>query len=175
MPIETVDIATPDGVADSYLAKGDGPGVLFLMDAFGLRPAIESMVERIAARGYAVLAPNTLYRIGRSPIVDLSLLADPDRRGELFGIVGPAIRELTPERASADGGAYLDYLESVAAAPVALTGYCMGGRLGWMIATAYPERVAALGAFHTGGLVTQEPASPPPSAGQAAAGPVLGP
>jgi dienelactone hydrolase len=53
---ETVEISTQDGVADAYLARPaeqgtSRPGVLFLMDAFGLRPRIEEMVDRIAALG----------------------------------------------------------------------------------------------------------------------------
>jgi carboxymethylenebutenolidase len=32
----------------------------------------------------------------------------------------------------------------------------MGGRLGWWIAVANTDRVAALAAFHTGGLVTDD-------------------
>jgi carboxymethylenebutenolidase len=36
----------------------------------------------------------------------------------------------------------------------------MGGRLGWRIAAAHPDRVAALAAFHPGGLVTDAPDSP---------------
>jgi carboxymethylenebutenolidase len=68
---------------------------------------------------------------------------------------------LTPERIAADGAAYLDELDKVAApGPLAITGYCMGGRVGWWIAAAHPERVAALAAFHTAGLVTDEPDSP---------------
>jgi carboxymethylenebutenolidase len=35
----------------------------------------------------------------------------------------------------------------------------MGGRLAWRIATTQPGRVAALAAFHTAGLVTDEPDS----------------
>jgi carboxymethylenebutenolidase len=70
---QTVDIAMPDGVADAYLTRpGDGdrrPGVLMIMDAFGLRERIFEMADRIAARGYAVLAPNVFYRAGRSPVL----------------------------------------------------------------------------------------------------------
>jgi carboxymethylenebutenolidase len=40
----------------------------------------------------------------------------------------------------------------------------MGGRVGWRIATAYPDRVAALGGFHVGGLVTDDSDSPHRSA-----------
>jgi len=73
--------------------------------------------------------------------------------------------ELTPERLAADGAAYLDELAKVAEEPFAITGYCMGTRLGLRIAAAHPDRVAALGGFHGGGLVTDDPASPHLSAG----------
>src|SRR5205807_9878177 len=73
MRSSTVDIRTPDGVADAYLTRPDEgerhPGVLFLMDAFGLRPRIEEMADRIAERGYAVLAPNVFFRAGRAPVL----------------------------------------------------------------------------------------------------------
>jgi carboxymethylenebutenolidase len=36
----------------------------------------------------------------------------------------------------------------------------MGGRVGWWIAAAHPDRVAALAAFHTAGMVTDDPNSP---------------
>lgn len=161
----TIEVETAAGVADSYLARPDDgrshPGVLLLIDAFGLRPQIEEMAGRIAAAGYVVLAPNVFYRRGRAPVVSLDGLDDPARRGEVFARVMPLIRELTPERIVADGAAYLDRLgEEADGGPVAISGYCMGGRLGWRIAAAYPDRVAALGCFHTGGLVTDDAASP---------------
>jgi carboxymethylenebutenolidase len=40
----------------------------------------------------------------------------------------------------------------------------MGVRVGWRIATAHPDRVAALAGFHAGGLVTDAPDSPHRSA-----------
>lgn len=168
---ETIEIEAADGVADSYLTRPDDgqdhPGVLFLIDAFGLRPQIERMADRIAAAGYVVLAPNVFYRRGRAPVVSLDGLGDPERRGEVFGRVMPLIRELTTERIVADGAAYLDRLDEEAdGGRVAISGYCMGGRLGWRIAAAYPDRVAALGCFHTGGLVTDDEDSPHRSAAE---------
>ena len=148
----------PDGVADAYLTRPDDepcPGVLFVMDAYGVRPTIEEMADRIAADGYIVLAPNVFYRAGRSPV-------EP---GTDFQQIRPLIEELTPERISGDGAAYLDFLGKAGArGPVAITGYCMGGRVGWWIAAAHPGRVAALGAFHTAGLVTDGADSPHQSA-----------
>lgn len=163
MQSSMVEIPTPDGVANAYLARPDGnlnPGVLFIMDAFGLRPTIEGMVRRIAADGYVVLAPNVFYRAGRDPIGPLPDLADPEQRAAFFQSLRPMFEQLTSDRVAADGGAYLDYLAQVAGPGlVAITGYCMGGRLGWQIAAAYPDRVGALGAFHTAGLVSDGPDS----------------
>ncbi len=169
MPSSTVDITTPDGVADAYLTRPDAdphPGVLFLIDAIGLRPRIEEMADRIAERGYVVLAPNVFYRAGRAPVLPLPDFSDPDNRDQFMQSLRPLMQELTPERIVTDGGAYLDYLANAAAEPVAITGYCMGVRLGWRIAAAYPDRVVALGGFHGGGLVTDAPDSPHRSADQ---------
>ena len=170
MPSSTVDISTPDGTANAYLSRPDDlphPGVLYLMDAFGLRPTTDEMADRIASAGYVVLAPNVFYRAGRSPVPPLPDMSNEEQRTAFYQTLRPLMEELTPERIVSDGDAYLDYLEHMAApGPVAITGYCMGGRLGWRIAAAYPDRVKALGGFHAGGLVTEEPDSPHGSAGE---------
>ncbi|MHB8490826.1 MAG: dienelactone hydrolase family protein [Solirubrobacteraceae bacterium] len=168
---KTVDIDTEDGVADAYLSLPPGqdsghPGVLFIMDAFGLRPRIEEMADRIAARGFVVLAPNVFYRAGRASTMEMPDLADPAQRDSFFARLRPAMAELTGERIAGDGASYLDYLGELASPPFAITGYCMGGRLGWRIAAAHPERIAALAAFHTGGLVSEDEDSPHLSAGK---------
>jgi carboxymethylenebutenolidase len=177
MRSEMIDVPTQDGVADAYLARPDDehhPAVLLVMDAFGLRPQIERMADRIASEGFVVLAPNVFYRAGRAPVVALDGLGDPEQRGRIFERVMPLVRELTPERIVRDGRAYLDRLEPLGRGPIAITGYCMGGRVGWRIAAAYPERVAALGGFHVGGLVTDGDDSPHRSAGTIAAEVYLG-
>jgi carboxymethylenebutenolidase len=164
MRSETIEVTTADGVADAYLVRPDDerrPGVLFVMDAYGLRPQIERMMERIAGEGYVVLAPNLFYRAGRAPVVPLEGIA--------FEQVMPLVRGLTPDQIVRDGDAYLSSLEEVARGPVAITGYCMGGRAAWRIAAAYPDRVAALAAFHVGGMVTDTDDSPHRSAGRVAA------
>jgi len=168
--VSEVEIRAADGTADAYLAAPDEqrhPGVLLLMDAYGLRPTIAEMADRIAAAGYVVLAPNLFYRAGRSPVQPLPDLADPEQRASFFQSLRPLMEQLTPERLAADGAAYLDHLTEVSSdGPVALSGYCMGARVAWRIAVAHPERVAALAGFHAGGLVTDAPDSPHLSAGQ---------
>jgi carboxymethylenebutenolidase len=169
MRSSTLDIRAPDGVADAHLTRPDEderhPGVLLVMDAFGLRRRIEEMADRISGRGYAVLAPNVFYRAGRAPVLPFPDMSQGGARAEFFKAVRPLIDQLTPERVAADGGAYLDELAKVADEPFAITGYCMGARLGWRIAAAHPDRVAALAGFHGGGLVTDDAQSPHRSAG----------
>src|SRR5579871_459471 len=94
----TVDVSTPDGVADCYLTgTGDRthPGVLLMIDAIGLRPRIEEMADRIAAQGYVVLAPNVFYREGRAPVWDPPNLSDPESRAAFMQSLGPAVVKLT--------------------------------------------------------------------------------
>jgi len=159
-----IDVPTPDGVADCYLTRPAGdaphPGVLFMIDAIGLRLRIKEMADRIAAKGYVVLAPNTFYRAGRAPIWPEPDLADSAAAGEFFKGLGPPMGALTPAAITRDGGPYLDRLGKLTDGPVGITGYCMGGRLGWTIAAAYPDRVAAFAGFHTGSMVTEASNSP---------------
>jgi carboxymethylenebutenolidase len=163
----TVQITTADGTADAYLVKpeGDGPfpGVLMFMDAFGLRPRLAEMAGRIAERGYAVLVPNLFYRHARPPLIDPGDLADPEKRAAVFGRLAPMMQALTPATITADTGAYLDFLAAqpgVAPGPAAAVGYCVGGWTGLHAIEAHPDRIAALGSFHAGRVVGDQPDSP---------------
>ena len=166
METTTVQVPTADGVADAYFVKPDGdgpfPAVLMFMDAFGLRPRLAEMAERIAQRGYAVLVPNLFYRSAQGQLVTPEELTDPEKRGAAFGRLGPMMQELTPARIAADSGSYLDFLAaqpSVAPGPVVATGYCMGGRQALRAIEAHPDRIKALASFHAGGIVSDDPDS----------------
>lgn len=169
MPHEMITVDTPDGHAQAYLSVPDDasvplPGVLFIMDAIGIREQIEKMADRIAAWGYVVLAPNVFYRSGTvedlAPPADL---LDPDTRAAVMGEAMPRVRGLVPELAIPDLSAYVDALlarPEVAAGDIGVTGYCMGGRLALLAAATRPDVVGAVGIFHAGGLVTDDSASP---------------
>lgn len=163
----SVDISTADGTADAYLAHPDDggrhPGVLLYMDAFGLRPHLEKMADRLAAAGYTVLVPNVFHRHGRSPVVDLPEFIDPGERPEIFEKIGPMLQSLTPDQVERDADAYLRHLaESPQATdgPVGITGYCMGAALALRTAASHPDRVAAAAGFHGGNLATDGADSP---------------
>jgi carboxymethylenebutenolidase len=167
MRSDPVTIETADGAADAYFvrpsADGPHPGVLFLMDAIGLRPRLREMADRIATAGYAVLVPNLFYRNGTAPLVDVGDLLNPANRPTMMATLGPFFATLTPDRAISDFGYYLDFLgkqEGVNTGPVGVTGYCFGGAHAVRAAGAYGDRIAAAASFHGGNLATDAAGSP---------------
>ncbi len=169
MRFEILILDTPAGEADAYLVQPDGepaPGILLLMDAFGLRPRIEEIAREIASHGYVVLAPNLFYRAGHAPVLPMPDLTDGEERARLFERLRPLMAQLTPRAITEDGGAYLDRLAETAPGPAAVVGYCMGARVALRIAAAHPDRVKALAGFHAGRLVTDDTDSPHRSVGE---------
>ncbi|WP_330455858.1 dienelactone hydrolase family protein [Streptomyces sp. NBC_00820] len=171
-----VDVPTVDGVADAYLAHpADGkphPGVLFYQDAYGLRPQLRAMADRLAAAGYTVLVPNVFYRAGRAPVVELADFIDPSADPTIWERLGPLVGSVGPEEAVRDADACLGWLADsplVNDGPVAVVGYCMGARLALRVAATHPGRIAAAAGFHGGGLATDAPDSPHLGAGNIAA------
>lgn len=163
-----VEIPTSDGTCDARIATpntgGRYAGVLFLMDAIGLRDVTDAWITRIAANGYVVLSPNLFYRSRRAPLADdYSILKNPDRRAEFFEQIRPMMQAVTPDVAMRDADAYISFLQGqleMAPGPVGVTGYCFGGALAIRTAAAYPDRVAAAASFHGGNLATDAENSP---------------
>ena len=156
------EISTADGTVEAYRAGAEGaPGVLFFIDAIGLRPQIYAMCDRIAGWGYSVLAPNVLFRSGTIEQVRPEGPLDTDeKRGAFFKRAMPRVAALTAERAERDIPAYVAALrEHAGPGPIGTTGYCMGARLA--VRTAGLDRsVAACGGFHGGSLATDDTDSP---------------
>lgn len=163
----SLTVPTPDGTADAFAAypagEGAHPGVLFYMDAIGLRPVVHDLVRQLASHGYYVLAPNVFYRHGTAPLFHLPEAGDPESFSTFFGKVMPLLQAHTSDKATSDAGAYLDFLRQqpqVSGDKVGVTGYCMGGMLALRTAATYPDRVAAAASFHAGHLVTEAQDSP---------------
>lgn len=162
-----IDLRTQDGTADAYLVRPDDdaphPPVLLYMDAFGIRPALKSLADRLASAGYTVLVPNVFYRNGRTPLLDLPEFIDVSARPDIFESLHEPFQELTVERAMQDADAYLGFLADhphATTGPAGVTGYCLGGVLAVRTAGAHPERVAAAACFHGSHLASEAPDSP---------------
>lgn len=166
MPDE-LTIDTKDGTAKARLftpdSGGDKPGVILYMDAFGLRPGLDTMAERLVAAGYVVLVPDLFYRFGEYGPYDAKTAFDDDTtRDEIKGMIGDTTQAMT-ER---DGAAFLDTLDRAGArGPFGVVGYCMGGSRALTAAAAYPDRIAAAASFHGGGLASDAEDSPHRRAG----------
>ncbi|MFC8368485.1 dienelactone hydrolase family protein [Streptomyces sp. NPDC057239] len=155
MLTKTLHVPTTDGRADAFAAFPDRgerhPGVLMYADGFGIRPVLREMACELAGHGYYVLVPNFFYRHGPAPLFELPEHIGEEVRPALMAQLMPLIKAQTAERVLRDADAYLRFLTTrpeVAAGPVAVTGYCIGGLLAVRTAAAHPGQVAAVAAFH---------------------------
>ncbi len=68
----SVEIKTKDGVANCQFfppgKKSKSPAVIMYMDAFGIRPGMSGMAEKLAGYGFNVLLPNLYYRAGAEAV-----------------------------------------------------------------------------------------------------------
>ncbi len=159
---QEIRIETADGVAEASLLTPAGTtpraGVIVYMDAFGLRPALEEIAERIAADGYAVLVPDILYRGGRFGPFDAKTAFKDEVTGKS---IRAAMAATTQAMTQADTAAFIEALAAHGVTgPIGTTGYCMGGARAINAAAAHPERIAAAASFHGGNLANDAPDCP---------------
>jgi carboxymethylenebutenolidase len=160
--IET-EVEIPAIAAQALLFRPDNfadfPGVVFLTDIWGIRPANIGVAKRLAEQGFTVLMPNVFHRYG--PITPNGF--EPDSEEEKRKAILALFATLTPEQMASDGEAYVDFLlaqKGVKPGTVGIVGYCFTGQMAIRTAAALPDKVAAAASFHGGFLVTDEPDSP---------------
>ncbi|WP_018179561.1 dienelactone hydrolase family protein [Jongsikchunia kroppenstedtii] len=167
MPTSNVRISTADGDCDAFVAYPDDgrqhPGVVMYMDVFGLRPVLCQLAEELASHGYYVVAPNVFYRHSAAPVVELPEFIDAESRPLIVQQLIPLLQAYSTDEVLRDADAFVEYLTNcpeVSAGPIGVVGYCMGAVLAMRTAAAHPGRVAAVGGFHPGRLVTDAADSP---------------
>ena len=145
-------VFTPDGA-------GTWPAVVFYMDAFGVRPNLAGMAQRLAAHGYTVVVPNLYYRSGPFAPFDPKLVATEGPERDRFKGMIQSINDTMVMRDTAAVLAMIDTHPAVRAGRLGVVGYCMGGGFALSAAGTFPERVAAAASFHGGSLATDKPDS----------------
>lgn len=166
MPHKHVTIAAPGGDCPAYLVTPGGgngeqtrPGVLFYMDAGGIRPAMLTMAQHVADAGYAVLLPDLFYRFAAyGPFVPAEVLGP-----RMEEVLGPLMATTSNAVAARDTGAFLDFLDGrsdIAGGLRGMVGFCMGGGMAIAAAGEHAGRIGAVASFHGGALATEAEDSP---------------
>ena len=149
----TLQLNTPDGKMEAYEAKpkegGSYPGIIVLMEAFGLNDHIKKVTERIAQEGYVAIAPDLYHRESERlvPYSDLQ---------KAVGIMN----RLQDSKIMDDVGAAIAHLKSqpnVKAGSIGVTGFCMGGRFTYLAAAHHSKDIKAAVPFYPGGVPMGNP------------------
>jgi carboxymethylenebutenolidase len=116
--------------------SGSGPGVLVLMEIFGVGPYIRRACERLAELGYVAMAPDLYRRI--EPGLELA----HDEEG--LGRAMETVQRLDGGGAVEDAAVALAALREMpeVKGPVGAVGFCLGGRLAFGLgAAADPDAI----------------------------------
>ena len=147
MSVQSEMVEVPGGMP-AFVARPDGgprPAVLVIQEAFGLNAHIKDVTQRIAAEGYVALAPDLYWRGGKGRAVAYENLAEAIRimqtlrDDEIVTDVGNAI-------------AHLEKQASVRADRIGITGFCMGGRVSYLVACELADKIKAAAPFYGGGI-----------------------
>jgi len=166
MAKQDILIETMDGKAQAGLFRPEATakaGVILYMDAFGPRPALDGMAERLAGQGYAVLVPDLFHRNAPyGPFDAKTTFAVEETKARLMALLNGTSQEMTIR----DSAAFLDAFKAEGiGGPIGVVGYCMGGARALNAAAAYPDRIAAAASFHGGNLASDAADSPHRKAG----------
>ena len=113
--------------------RGRGPGILLLQEIFGVNDFLVGKAADLAELGYVVLCPDVFWRVERN----VALPHDDASMGQGFGYM-ERFAAIDPAVTASDLVAALAALRALPETdgPVAVMGYCLGGRLAYEVAVA---------------------------------------
>ena len=112
--------------------SGPHPAVVIAFHVGGVDEFDKAMADRLAAEGYAAVVPDLFHRLSPE-IMDgprlgrLEHLSDPDIIADVNAAVG-----------------FLQSNSSIDSERIGITGFCMGGRVAWLMAAVNPVFKAAV-------------------------------
>jgi carboxymethylenebutenolidase len=154
-----IEIKAEGGAMPAAVARptggGEYPGIVVVMEAFGLNGHIKDVAARIAAEGFITLAPDLYYRepkrvVGYDELPAAIALMTGLYDGKIVGDMDAAISALLAE-------------PGVRGQKVGVTGFCMGGRISFLTA-CMSARVAAAAPFYGGGIGSVQKSERTPTA-----------
>jgi carboxymethylenebutenolidase len=150
---QMIEVPAAGGTMPGFLARPAGdrpaPAVVVIQEAFGLNGNIKAISGRIAAEGYVVLAPDLYWRGGKGRTVGYDQL--PAAIGLMQSVKDPDV--------VADVGSAIAYLERqsfVRADRIGITGFCMGGRVSYLVACELGDKIKACVPFYGGGIPVEK-------------------
>lgn len=149
----THQLNTSDGKMEAYEARpkngGARPGIIVLMEAFGVNSHIKDVTERVAREGYVAIAPDLYHR-------ESERLVSYKDLEKAVGIMN----RLQDPKVMDDVGAAIAHLKSqsyVKQGAIGVTGFCMGGRFTYLTAAHHNKDIKAAVAFYGGGIPAGKP------------------
>jgi carboxymethylenebutenolidase len=134
----------------AFVAKPDGPvqgGILVFQEAFGVNNHIENIARRLAREGYVAIAPELFHRT--APV-------GFEGAYDNFPALKPHFDALSDETLMADAKAAYEWFRNEAglkADSIGCVGFCMGGRIAFMVNAAIPMKAAV--SFYGSRILTQ--------------------
>ena len=131
---------------------GPHPGVVVIMEAFGVNGHMQKVTDRLAQAGYVAVCPDLYHRIGPDVVLPYG---DPKVR-EVMG-------QLTDAQIIADGNTAIAYLQQnpQVTDKIGIVGFCVGGRISYLMAGVHPALAAAV-VYYGGRILIPFGAGPAP-------------
>jgi len=127
--------------------KGPHPGVVVIMGRTGIDPALQEQVADLAAHGFIAIAPHMFHR------------EDPNAPD--FDTANTRVRDDNIEKDVNTAIKYLREHTTVGAGPIGIVGFCMGGRISYLMAVRNRELQAAA-VYYGGGIMQPRGEGPSP-------------
>jgi len=159
-PCGTAEVVAPGGRMPLAVCVPDGsgpfPGILLLMEAFGLNDDLRAIAGRLADEGYLVVVPDLYYRENERSVAYAAVDRAADLVMRTIALSDSPEERVKDDRVIADIAAALSALRAhpeVDAARIGVFGLGMGGRLAFLTACRMSLDVRVAVSFYPGHLV----------------------